>query len=235
METTDKTKEILNDLIEINNDRVAGFDQAAEELEEEDRSLRPVFKKLADDSRSYINQLSGLAREEGLEPEEGSSTSGSLHRAWLDIKATFAGNDSESLLEECHRGEHAIQNAYREALGHPNAITPELYNLLSYQQDGIREGHELILSLLEKARSGGLNLNEKGPDPAAEEMEQENTAELQPGYEKQNIPGMEPPEHFAVSPVDRSSPEPAGNWNLDEEPEPFKDTSINFREEKNAQ
>jgi uncharacterized protein (TIGR02284 family) len=234
MESTDKTKEVLQDLIEINHDRIAGFDQAAEDLEETDLSLRPVFKKLADDSRSYVNQLSGLAREQGLEPEEGSSTSGSLHRAWLDIKTTFTGQDNESLLEECHRCEHAIKDAYREALSHPNEIMPELYNLLTYQQEGIREGHDRILSLLEQAREDRLNLNDKAADTGAEEMEQENTAELQPGYEKQNIPGMEPPKRFAESALNQSSREQTENWNLEEEPEPFKDTSINFRDENNA-
>jgi uncharacterized protein (TIGR02284 family) len=39
---------------------------------------------------------------------EGSS-SGTLHRMWLDVKATFSGHDRKSILEECERGEDAIK------------------------------------------------------------------------------------------------------------------------------
>lgn len=228
MEINEKTNEILQDLIQINNDRIAGFEQAAADWTDPG-DVPAVFRKLADDSRSYVNQLSGLAREEGLEPETGTSTSGSLHRAWLEVKATFTGNDPEQVLTECHRGEHAIKDAYAEALTHPNDIPPELYNLLTYQQQGIREGHDRVLSLLEQARAGGIHTLS---DPAAEEMEQENTAELQPGYEKQNIPGMEPPEHFGTQPEAEASNPQIPDWNLDETPEPFKDIQINFSGEK---
>ena len=188
METTEKTNEILNDLILINNDRIAGFEKAGGDLDEKNRRLKIVFNRLADQSRSYVNQLSGLARENGVEPEEGTTAAGSLHRAWLEIKATFTGNDLGDILEECHRGEHAIAAAYKSVLAQPNEISPELYQLLIFQQNGIQEGHDMVRSLGEQTASG--------ENYRAAEMEQENTAELQPGYEKQNIPGMEPPDHF---------------------------------------
>ena len=47
METTDKSIEVLNDLIEINNDRVAGFEKAITDLEEPNMDLKAIFEKLA--------------------------------------------------------------------------------------------------------------------------------------------------------------------------------------------
>ena len=40
METTEKSVEVLNDLIEINNDRIAGFDHAIKDLEGNDADLK---------------------------------------------------------------------------------------------------------------------------------------------------------------------------------------------------
>jgi len=43
METSEKTIDVLNDLIKINNDRVAGFEKAGEDLDYEDRGLQSIF------------------------------------------------------------------------------------------------------------------------------------------------------------------------------------------------
>jgi hypothetical protein len=40
METIEKSVEVLNDLIEINNDRVAGFEHAIKDLGEGDADLK---------------------------------------------------------------------------------------------------------------------------------------------------------------------------------------------------
>jgi hypothetical protein len=60
METTDKTIEVLNGLIEINNDRAAGFERASEALEEEDYALKPIFNKLGRDSQTNSAELTAL-------------------------------------------------------------------------------------------------------------------------------------------------------------------------------
>jgi len=52
---------------------------------------------------SYIfNLILTLARS-------GTSGTGAIHRAWIDVKATFSGHDRKSVLAECERGEDAIK------------------------------------------------------------------------------------------------------------------------------
>jgi hypothetical protein len=46
--TTTSTIEVLNDLIEINYDRIEGYRKAAEESKEFDESLHPYFQSKAD-------------------------------------------------------------------------------------------------------------------------------------------------------------------------------------------
>ncbi len=159
METTEKTIDVLNDLVKINNDRVAGFEKASENLDEDGRGLRPVFNKLAGESRDNAAALAEKARQFNGEAEGGTSISGSLHRAWLEVKSTFNGNDLESILDECERGEDAIKAAYRSALKDANELPYEVVELITNQQQGIIAGHDLIKSLRDQTKAGDLETN----------------------------------------------------------------------------
>jgi len=159
METTEKTIDVLNDLVKINNDRVAGFEKASENLDEDGRGLRPVFNKLAGESRDNAIALAEKARQFNGGAEEGTSISGSLHRAWLEVKSTFTGNDLESILDECERGEDAIKAAYRSALDDANELPYEVVQLITNQQQGILSGHDLIKSLRDQTKAGDLDTN----------------------------------------------------------------------------
>ena len=57
MEISEKAIDVINDLIKINNDRVAGFEKAGKDLESDDNGLIPVFEKLAGESRQYAIEL----------------------------------------------------------------------------------------------------------------------------------------------------------------------------------
>src|SRR5579871_2560160 len=147
METIEKSVEVLNDLIEINNDRIAGFEHAANELEGNDMDLKAIFQKLQEESRINVQQLSTAVNQMGSEPETGGSGSGSIHRAWIDVKATFSGHDRKSILEECERGEDAIKKAYKSALNDGYELTPEVVQIISSQQEGINSSHDRIKAL----------------------------------------------------------------------------------------
>ena len=166
METTEKTIDVLNDLVKINNDRVAGFEKAGENLEEDDYGLCAIFDKLSGESRDNAAALSAKARQFGGDVAEGTSVPGSLHRAWLDVKSTFTGNDLESILNECERGEDAIKAAYRSALEDSGELPYEVVQLITSQQHGIIEGHDLIRSLRDQVRQANeTEQNEANPQP----------------------------------------------------------------------
>jgi len=151
MESTEKTIDVLNDLIKINNDRVAGFEKASEDLKEDQDGLRPIFGKLADESRENSAELTSLANQYGEEAVDGTSASGSLHRAWIDIKSAFGGTDQKSILEECERGEDAIKSAYHSALDDSDEISSAVLPVINRQLQGIMEGHDLIKSLRDES------------------------------------------------------------------------------------
>jgi len=147
METTEKSIEILNDLIEINNDRVAGFAHAAQELQEKDINLRTLFMKLRDESRSNVHELGSAIHKNGGEIEMGMSAGGAIHRMWLDVKSAFSGHDRKTVLEECERGEDAIKKAYQAALSAQSGLAPEFTGIVARQQQRIIEVHNQIKAL----------------------------------------------------------------------------------------
>lgn len=151
METTEKSIDVLNDLIEINNDRVAGFEKAAKDLGDGDLELKSIFEQYAQESRLYSSELSSAVTELGGDAERGTGIAGDIHRAWIDVKATFTGHDRKSVLAECERGEDAIKKAYQTALDPENDFSFELADLLRRQQQGISAAHDRIKALRDNA------------------------------------------------------------------------------------
>lgn len=177
MEISEKAIDMINDLIKINNDRVAGFEKAGTDLENDDNGLTVVFNKLAGESRQYVAELTDIARQHGDDVAEGTSTSGDLHRAWIDIKATFTGHDLLAVLNECERGEDAAKTAYNDALDPDNGLDFELTQTLQRQQQGINEGHDLIKSLRNQVETAE-DANDDNIDDTG------STTNNEPGYPK---------------------------------------------------
>ncbi len=147
METIEKSIEVLNDLVEINNDRIVGFAHATKELGDNDMDIKALFQTLREESRYNVQELGSEIAKAGGEPETGTSAGGMLHRMWLDVKATFSGHDRKSILEECERGEDAIKKAYEMALSTDSELSQEYIQMVSDQQTGIIASHNQIKAL----------------------------------------------------------------------------------------
>ena len=187
MEISQQAMDTINDLIRINNDRVEGFNKASQDLAEQYSGVDAIFGKLARESQQYVVELSDIMQQYGGEVVEGTSTSGILHRTWLDIKAAFTGHDTGAILNECERGEDAIKAAYRDALSPENELSPELVQVLQIQQMGIVEGHDLIKAMrdeMEAIEDNDDDTEEDEPDVTSEEAVSE--------YQEQNAYAPEP-------------------------------------------
>ena len=143
MKTNEKTSEILNDLIQINNDRVAGYEKAANETNMKDVDLRSLFSELAADSRRYANELSRYVSVT-TEPAEGTTAKGKIYRVWMDVKATFSGKDRKAILASCEFGEDAAQKAYDEALSSDADLSVEIRQLIMDQKMSLKKSHDRI-------------------------------------------------------------------------------------------
>jgi uncharacterized protein (TIGR02284 family) len=144
METTGKSTEVLNDLIEINNDRSAGFERALKDLGDGDLDLKTLFEEYSAQSRQFSQELTALAAQGGADTETGTSATGTIHRAWIEVKALFSGHDRKAVLAECERGEDAIKKAYKEALTPDSGLSVVATQLVTTQAQAINQSHDRI-------------------------------------------------------------------------------------------
>lgn len=144
--------EALNDLIQINNDRIAGYEKAIDELGDNlDGDLKLLFTKMIAESGKYKADLSAMVTSYGGKTAEGSTLAGKLYRAWMDVKAVFTGGDRKTVLSNCEAGEDAAQRAYQMALD-DEAVMPETKNLIAKQKQELLASHNEIKALRDAAR-----------------------------------------------------------------------------------
>lgn len=146
---------VLNDLIEINNDRVTGYEKAANEIGSKDTDLQTTFHHMAMDSQKYAEQIRARVRELGGEPTTNATTnSGKIYRVWMDVKGAFTGNDRKTVLENCEFGEDAAQKAYKMALDTDDAEwDADTRQLITSQKSSLKAAHDVIKSLRDSTNS----------------------------------------------------------------------------------
>lgn len=149
MENITVNTEVLNDLIEINNDRVAGYQKALEELHPEDSDLKSLFVEMVRQSHRHKADLVREVQVLGGDPDSGTTASGKIYRAWMDVKAIFTGHDRETILNNCELGEDAAQKAYRSAL-ETEGVSAHLRELISNQQAELKISHDQIKALRDR-------------------------------------------------------------------------------------
>jgi uncharacterized protein (TIGR02284 family) len=145
METKESTG-VLNDLILINNDRIEGYQKAKDELKDGNEDLKALFTSMIEESHTLKMALATEVGAAGGDIEEGTTNSGKIYRAWMDVKAAFSGNDRKAVLENCEFGEDAAQKAYQMALQEDD-LPSHLRSLISEQKATLRVSHDKIKAL----------------------------------------------------------------------------------------
>lgn len=144
METSNaQIVETLNDLVAINNDRIVGYERALKELKEEDTDLRPLFLSMIEESNEVKNELGREVEVYKGDITTGTTGSGKLYRAWMDVKAVFTGHDRHTVLANCERGEDAAQKAYQDALD-SKELPGYLLDMIYDQQQMLKASHNEI-------------------------------------------------------------------------------------------
>ena len=146
MSTSTVNTETLNDLVQINNDRIQGYTKAIEELKPEDSDLKTLFVKMIGESHKLKLALATEVEVLGQDVAEGTTNSGKIYRAWMDVKAVFTGHDRKTVLNNCEAGEDAAQKAYKSALQEDD-LSANLRTLITEQKAQLRASHDEIKAL----------------------------------------------------------------------------------------
>lgn len=139
----EKTIEVLNTLIVINNDRIEGYETALKETKELD--LKSLFAQFASTSRKCKQELIMEVNKLGGKVAEGTMTSGKFFRVWMDVKAALTGQDRKAILNSCEFGEDAAKETYDKALENEfKNLSAEQQNMIIAQKSLIRADHTHI-------------------------------------------------------------------------------------------
>jgi len=149
MENTEKTVETLNDLIKIHNDRIQGYERATKEVEDTD--LKTLFTNFIGDSHKFKMAIGSEIQTYAKDIENTTSSSGDIHRTWLNVKAFFTSNNTKSVLEECEFGEDATQKAYKSALDSEH-LPAYIREILSSQEVVLKAAHDKVKALRDTER-----------------------------------------------------------------------------------
>ncbi len=108
------------------NRQPRGYHAVADELVNEN-SLKAEFLKWSKQRHDFAQALSEEMVTVGVEPKWSMVIAGTMHRGWMTVRQAVASNKTQSILDECIRGEAAGLKAYHEAklfplLGSMNAV-----------------------------------------------------------------------------------------------------------------
>ena len=140
----EKSIAVLNTLIEINNDRIAGYETAADETQEAD--LQSMFSQFIKTSRRFKEELVTEVQKLGGAPTQETKTEGKVFRAWMGFKTVLTAHHSRSiLLFSCEIGEEVVVDAYSNALSyHGKNLSAEQQIIISAQYATITDEYGQI-------------------------------------------------------------------------------------------
>ena len=142
----EKSIDALNMLIEINNDRIQGYETALNETEEAD--LKNIFSMFLQTSQKCKVELVTEVNKLGGSPIEGTKTSGKFFRVWMDVKAALTGKNRKEILSSCEYGEDAAIDTYNKVLKNDiENITSEQQTLINAQLVLLKADHDKVKSM----------------------------------------------------------------------------------------
>lgn len=143
---TEKTIAALNNLVQINNDRIEGYRTASEETESGD--LKAFFSELKATSVKINLELRAEVLRLGGKPNEETNLTGKFFRMWMDVKAALTGNDRKLILDSCEYGEDVAKATYADTLADENQhFSPEQRTMLQEQHRALVADHDKVKAL----------------------------------------------------------------------------------------
>lgn len=133
--TKEEMGEKLNELLEKSYDAEKGYKKAAEKVKND--RLKDFFRQKALEREMFIKELREEITGYGQVPEEGGSTTGAMHRTWMDMKTALSGENEEAVLEESLKAEKAALDDYEEITKETD-LPPTLSSKLNRQKKHIQ-------------------------------------------------------------------------------------------------
>ncbi|MGI8890474.1 MAG: ferritin-like domain-containing protein, partial [Chthoniobacterales bacterium] len=134
--------------IETLKDGQEGFKQSASGVD--DSQLKTTFDQLSLQRSKFAGELQSEVVNLGdPDPEDSSSTTGALHRTWINIKSAVTNRDRHAILAEAERGEDSAVAAYRDAM--QKDLPAPIKEIVMRQSTEVKAAHDKIRGLRDAA------------------------------------------------------------------------------------
>ncbi len=146
----EKSIQLLNSLIEVNNERIESYETATIETDETDlKVLFPLFKQTSELCKSeLIDEIYDL----GGTPTREIKATNKLFNFLMDLKAMFSGNYRKATLNVCLHTDDEVINTYRRALkDNQENISTYQRIMINAQQRLLKTDYARIIALSNKS------------------------------------------------------------------------------------
>lgn len=143
---SNQTVSTLNDLLQITNDRIEGFNKVEDKVWEKYPTLKSDYTNMVDQSQKMKLELKSLISERNGDADDSTTVAGGLHRTWIDVKNAFSADNAESTLENVTFGENAAIEAYQKALDSGD-LCPESSRVVQDQLHSLKSSYEKFRNL----------------------------------------------------------------------------------------
>lgn len=143
---TEKTINVLNSFIIINNARIKRYKTASTGTEQS--FLKKAFNNFQQTSQACKRQLSTEIIKLGGTPVQGENIDGLFYNLWLWVTKILISKDLNGVIYSCERNENIIIRTYYEAIyNNLGFLTNKHKAMLNDQYFLINDDHDMMKSL----------------------------------------------------------------------------------------
>jgi len=128
----------INDVLQMLNDSVEGFNAAADRLD--DPQFVATCRRYSDERRRLADELKPVIAQGGREPTTATEIRGALSRAWMSVRSALGGGD-QAIIESIEAAEDHAVETYRRALA-SDRLTSDSREILYRQFPTIKAAHD---------------------------------------------------------------------------------------------
>ena len=143
----EKAISILNELLEINNDRIEGYSTAIDQTEDTD--LKRIFINLKETSQKCKLELEQEIVRCGGKPTQKTKATGKMFRTWMGVQSALAHTNRRAILNSCEQGEDVAVSTYEDVLNYRPSenLSPDQIRMIDEQYQWIKTDHDFVRSL----------------------------------------------------------------------------------------
>jgi len=137
---------VTKDLLETLEDGKDGFTKGAEKLTELGATDHAAtFRQFAQQRSTFADELQGMAKAYGDDPDRSGSIAATLHRGWMALKDALTKDTPKAILEVAAQGEDHAVKEYERALDAD--ISAGLRDVVQRQLTEVRAARNTVTSL----------------------------------------------------------------------------------------